>query len=151
MLKISQGKIKRPQRVCLYGSEGIGKTTLASRFPDPLFIDTEGGSAHLDVRRVAAGETFDDLVRTVYEVAANPDVCSTLVVDTADWAEHLCIRDICKKYKVDSLENIPYGKGYTYVAEDFTKLLNAFDAVIASGNHVVVTAHAKMRKFEQPD
>ena len=31
------------------------------------------------------------------------------------------------------------------------ELLAALDSVIASGKHVVVTAHAKMRKFEQPD
>ena len=84
-------------------------------------------------------------------MAANPDVCSTLVIDTADWAEQLCIRDICKKYKVDGLEGMSYGKGYTYVAEEFSKLLKACDAVIAAGIHVVITAHAKMRKFEQPD
>ncbi len=151
MLNITKGKINRAQRVCLYGCEGIGKTTLAANFPDPLFIDTEGGSAHLDVRRVSTGDTWDELIRTVYEVAANPDVCSTLVIDTADWAEQLCIRDICKKYKVDGLEGLSYGKGYTYVAEEFSKLLKACDAVIESGNHVVITAHSKMRKFEQPD
>lgn len=151
MLNITQGKINRAQRVCLYGSEGIGKTTLASRFPNPLFIDTEGGSTHLDVRRVMVGDSWEDLLRTIYEVAANPDVCSTLVLDTADWAEQLCIRDICKRFKVDGLEGLSYGKGYTYVAEEFTKLLRACDAVIDAGINVVITAHAKMRKFEQPD
>ena len=151
MLNITKGKINRAQRVCLYGCEGIGKTTFASKFPNPLFIDTEGGSAHLDVRRVAIGDSWEELIRTIYEVAANPDVCSTLVIDTADWAEQLCIRDICKRYKVDGLEGLSYGKGYTYVGEEFTKLLRACDAVIDSGNHVVITAHAKMREFEQPD
>lgn len=151
MLNITQGKINRAQRVCLYGSEGVGKTTLAAHFPNPLFIDTEGGSAHLDVRRITLNDSWEDLLRTIYEVAANPDVCSTLVLDTADWAEQLCIRDICKRFKVYGLEGLSYGKGYTYVAEEFGKLLRACDAVIDSGNHVVITAHAKMRKFEQPD
>jgi hypothetical protein len=37
------------------------------------------------------------------------------------------------------------------MAEEFSRLLSALDLVIAAGIHVVVTAHAKMRKFEQPD
>ena len=40
MLNITTGKIDRPLKVVIYGSEGIGKSTLASAFPSPLFIDT---------------------------------------------------------------------------------------------------------------
>ena len=58
---------------------------------------------------------------------------------------------ICEKYKQNSLEGFGYGRGYTYLAEEFSRLLSALDTVIASGKHVVITAHAKMRKFEQPD
>ena len=39
MLKITGGKIERAQKVVLYGPEGVGKTTFASKFPSPLFID----------------------------------------------------------------------------------------------------------------
>ena len=52
MLNITKGKIDRAQKVVIYGSEGIGKSSLAAEFPDPLFIDTEGGTAHMDVRRI---------------------------------------------------------------------------------------------------
>ena len=37
----------------LYGPEGIGKSTFAAQLPQPLFIDTEGGTRHLDVQRFA--------------------------------------------------------------------------------------------------
>lgn len=52
MLNITRGKIDRALKVVAYGSEGIGKTTFAAAFPEPLFIDTEGGTAHMDVRRI---------------------------------------------------------------------------------------------------
>ena len=52
MLNITKGKIDRALKVVAYGSEGIGKTTFAAAFPEPLFIDTEGGTAHMDVRRI---------------------------------------------------------------------------------------------------
>ena len=151
MLNISTGVVNRAKRVGIYAGEGVGKTTLAAAFPDPLFIDTEGGTAHMDVRRIDRPETWEELVDIVEEVAKTPGICKTLVLDTADWAEWLCIDKVCRDYHCKSIEAPGYGKGYTYLAENFSGLLKSFDKVIASGIHVVITAHAKMRKFEQPD
>ena len=98
-MKITSGKVIRPQKVVIYGSEGIGKTSMAARFPNPLFIDTEGGTAQLDVRRIEKPSSFAELISVVKEVAANPTLCKTLILDTADWAELSCIVDLCAKYK----------------------------------------------------
>lgn len=150
-MKITSGKVIRPQKVVIYGAEGIGKSTLAAQFPHPLFIDTEGGTAQLDVRRIEKPSSFDELLSIVREVAATPNLCKTLILDTADWAEQMCIAGLCAKYKKSGIEDFGYGKGYTYLSEEYARLLSAFDAVIAAGINVVITAHAKMRKFEQPD
>ena len=151
MLNITKGKIARAQKVVIYGPEGIGKSSLAARFPDPVIIDTEGGTAHMDVRRIDKPQSWEELLAIVKEVAATPGICKTLVIDTADWAEQLITTYLCNKYKQNSIESFGYGKGYTYMAEEFARLLSACDLCIASGIHVVITAHAKMRKFEQPD
>ena len=151
MLNITTGKQNRPLKVVLYGSEGIGKSTVASQFPDPLFIDTEGGTGFLDVRRIDRPQGWEELIAIVREVAATPDICKTLVLDTADWAERLCADYVCQKYHQSSIEGFGYGKGYTYLSEEFCFLLTAMNAVIRSGKHVVVIAHAKMRKQELPD
>lgn len=151
MLNITSGRIARPQKLVFYGSEGIGKTSLAAQCPDPLFIDTEGGTAHLDVRRTQKPQDWDELITLVREIAATPDVCRTLVIDTADWAESMCIEYICRKYNQPGIESFGYGKGYSYLAEEFSRLLLACNEVILSGKNVVITAHAKMRKQELPD
>ena len=151
MLNITKGKIDRAQKVVIYGAEGIGKSGLAAKFPDPLFIDTEGGTAHMDVRRIEKPQSWEEMLSVVKEVAVTKDVCRTLVLDTADWAEQLIVSYLCTKYKQNSIESFGYGKGYTYLGEEFSRLLGALDMVLTSGVHVVVTAHAKMRKFEQPD
>jgi len=52
MLNITKGKIDRARKVVIYGPEGIGKSTLAANFPDPVIIDTEGGTSHMDIRRI---------------------------------------------------------------------------------------------------
>ena len=151
MLKITNGRIARAQKVVLYGSEGIGKSTLAAMFPNPLFIDTEGGTAHMDVRRIAKPGTWVELMDILNEIAITPDICGSLVIDTADWAEQLAVSHVCAKYKKAGIEEFGYGKGHTSLAEEFTPFFRALDRIVASGIHVVVTAHAKMRKFEQPD
>ena len=149
-LKVTRGIITRPQKCVFYGPEGIGKTTLASEAPEPLFIDTEGGTAHLNVARIEYKKDWESLLATIQEVAKE-DCCKTLVVDTIDWAEQLASDYICKRFKQPSIESFGYGKGYTYLAEEIERFLGALDEVIASGKNVILTAHAKMRKQELPD
>lgn len=150
-MEITRGVIQTAQKVVIYGPEGIGKTTFAAQFPEPLFIDTEGSTKHLDVARLPKPTSWAMLLEEVKDVAAHPDVCKTLVLDTADWSEQFATDAVCDRAKKNGIEDFGYGKGYVYLAEEFGNLLAAFDDVIAAGVNVVLTAHAKMRKFEQPD
>lgn len=150
--EITSGAKVKPQKVVIYGAEGIGKTTLAAQFPRPLFIDTEGGSGHLDVRRLPEPTSWTMLLDEVTWVRDFPYECGgTLVLDTADWAEQLCIAHVCAKCDKKGIEDWGYGKGYVYVKEEFGKLLNLLGECVDRGLNVVVTAHAAIVKFEQPD
>lgn len=149
--QVTSGVIPAPVKVVLYGPEGIGKSTFAAQFPDPVFIDAEGGTKRLDVRRLPRPTSWAMLLDEVKEVRQGGVPCTTLVLDTADWAEALCIRSICTKAKVDSLEGFGYGKGYVYAKEEFGRLLDQLEEVVATGRNVVVLAHATIAKFEQPD
>ena len=151
MLKITTGIITRPLKAVIYGVEGVGKSTLASRMPNPLFIDVEGGTSQLNVRRVQRPSSWNELLGTVTEIAGAEEICKTLVIDTADWAEVLCMEHILAKYNQSSIEAFNYGKGYQILAEEFGKLITAMNACISAGIHVVVLAHAKQRKIELPD
>lgn len=150
-MNILYGKLPSAKKVVLYGPEGIGKSTFASKFPDPIFIDTEGSTKEMEVKRFDAPTKWDELIEEADYVRRNPRLCKTLIIDTADWAEMLCIKHICEKGNVNGIEDFGYGKGYTYLAENFKKLLDILDKIIVLGINVVFTAHAKMRKFEQPD
>lgn len=65
MFEITQGKIKSALKVVVYGPEGIGKTTFASRFPDPIFIDTEGSTKHMEVKRLPSPSSWTMLLQEV--------------------------------------------------------------------------------------
>ena len=150
-MEITTGKIHVPVKVVVYGSEGIGKSTFASRFPDPVFIDTEGSTAHMDVKRLPRPELWTEMLGEVEYVRQNPGCCKTLVIDTADWAEQLCSEYICARDQKQGIEDWGYGKGYKYLFEEFGRLLNALEQVRGAGVNVVICCHATIRKFEQPD
>lgn len=150
-MKITKGRIPSPKKVVVYGPEGVGKSTFAADFPDPVFIDTEGSTKELDVARFDPPSSWTMLKQQVKYVASYPEVCRTLVIDTADWAEKMEIEELCKTKGWDGLEGAGYGKGYTYSAEEFGSLLNLLGDVVDKGINVVLTAHAQLRKVELPE
>ena len=137
MLKIIEGKEQRPLKFVIYGPEGIGKTSLASQFPYPLFIDTEGGTSSINLRRIKCQKSWDELLSIVKEIHDNPHLCKTVVIDTADWAEILCENAVCEKYRKSNIEDFGFGKGYVYLVDEYSKLLAQLDRLLEVGINVV--------------
>jgi len=150
MIPITKGKIQTAKKVIIYGPEGIGKSTLAAQFPNPVFIDTEGSTKELDVARYPAPNYWSMIIEEAEDLLEERNF-STLVIDTADWAEKFCIAETCSRLNVKGIEDVGYGKGYVYLYDDFQRILTVCDKLVAAGINVVFTAHAQMRKFEQPD
>ena len=150
-MEIIRGKIPGAKKTVVYGPEGIGKSTFASRFPDPLFIDTEGSTKDMDVARTPAPTSWTMLLDQIQYVKTHPDICRTLVIDTVDWAEQKCVDHVCAEHQKKGIEDFGYGNGYVYAKEEFGRFLNKLSEIIDAGIHVVLTAHAQLRKFEQPD
>lgn len=151
MLNITEGVKRTPVKCVIYGPESIGKTTLSSKFENPLIVDVENGSNSLNVRRIRCDKSWEELIAVVKEIVKTPGICKTIVIDTLDWVEYLCTKYVCEKYKKGNIDEFGYGKGYTYLTEEFKRLLDALDEAIDAGLHVVCNAHAKPRKFELPE
>lgn len=149
-MKIISGIIPSAQKIVIYGPEGIGKSTFASKFPDPLFSDTEGSTKKLNVNRLENPSSWQMLLQQAEYVKLNRP-CKTYVIDTADWAEKLCSQAVCSRANKSGIEDFGYGKGYVYLKEEFGKLLNLLEDIVETGIHVVFTAHSLLKKFEQPD
>lgn len=155
--KIKTGPTARPQKTVIYGAEGIGKSTLASQFPNPLFLDLEDGTAHLSVRRLTRTEipTCAAVRAAIREIAqAGPDVAGTVVLDTVDWLEAMAAEEVIAEAndsKITSIEGFGYGKGYTYLREKLTLVLADLDRCIRAGQHVVLLAHSRVARHEPPD
>ena len=151
MFEIIKGKIPSAIKIVIYGAEGIGKSTFASKFPNPLYIDTEGSTKQLDISRLPSPESWNELLAEVKYVSDNKSLCRTLVIDTADWAEKLAVVKVCQDQNVKNIEDIGYGKGYVYLEQEFRNLLSLLDEVIKSGINVIIVAHSQIRTFYEVD
>jgi len=149
-MNITRGIVAKAQKVVLYGVEGIGKSTFAAQFPDPLFIDTEGSTSNMDVARLDKATSWTMLQQQIQFVKQNKP-CKTLVIDTIDWAERVLIENMCAIERKKSIEDFGYGQGFTRLTEEVGRFLNLLQDVVDAGIHVVLTAHAQVRKFELPE
>lgn len=149
-MNITKGVVATAQKVVLYGPEGIGKSSLAAQFPDPLFIDTEGSTNNMDVARMDKPSSWQFLQQQV-DFVKNTRPCKTLVIDTIDWAEHLGIQFVVSRGGKTSITSFGYGDGFVQLEEEIGKFLNKLSDLVEIGINVVLTAHAKIVRFEAPD
>jgi hypothetical protein len=147
-MKITSGKQTRAQRVAIYGVESVGKSTFAAQFPKPLFLDVEGGTAHLDTDRVEIA-TLAELESAIRECQTTD--YQSVIIDSADWAERLVLEGMLAQDKKKSVEDYGYGKGFVMLAEKFARLLTIADQIVAGGKNVVFIAHSKVQRVEPPD
>jgi hypothetical protein len=149
MIQITKGKKKVGKKITIMGVPGVGKTTLASMFPNPLFMDVEGSSGHFDNIDRVEPKTLDE-VKEVFKEFMNLDY-KTLVIDTVDWLEKITEEFMLKRDNKKNLEEYGYGKGYQLLGVEMFNLLQDLTKITKVGKDVVILAHVHIVKFEEPD
>lgn len=159
--KVTTGKQQQPQRILLYGTEGIGKSTFGAGAPKPIFLPVEQGSHHLDVARFQKPESWRDILDAVRTLTVEAHEYQTLVIDTVDAAEPLLWRMMIErdqtkdrngKPKLRDIEDYGFGKGFQKALDDWRVLLKALETLQATKSmHVVLLAHSLVRTFKNPE
>jgi hypothetical protein len=150
--QIQSGKRPAPRRVMLYGTHGVGKSTFGAMSDKPIFIQTEDGLGEIDCDRFPLAETFDQAIAALSELYSEKHAYRTVVLDTLDGLERLIWSDVCKKRGVESIEDIPYAKGYVLALTQWREFLQGLNALRNErGMMVILLAHAKIEKFENPE
>lgn len=146
---LRKGKQMLPPRVVIYGGHGIGKSTLASQFPKPIFISTEDGLDSLDVTSFPKATHIKDVVESVKTLIREDHDFKTVAVDSVDWlVEPLIVGNVEATHEA---KDLAYGKGQMLVAEEFREILQGLDVLRhRRGMNVVLIAHATVVKFEDP-
>jgi hypothetical protein len=149
---LRRGPLHRPPRVVVMGPQGVGKSTFANSAPSSIFIQTEEGLDALDVNAAFdLAKSQQDVLDAIGALISEDHDFKTVVLDTADWLEHLIHRQIAAQNSVDQIEKIPYGKGYKLAVEEWRKVLEGLDLLRnEKGMITIVLAHVKIKRFEDP-
>jgi hypothetical protein len=149
---VQSGRLDKPRRVLLYGTEGIGKSTFAANAPAPIFIGTEDGTAQLDVARFPEPATWQDVFDAIETLRKDKHDYRTIVLDTLDWLEPLCWDHVCQQAKKPDIEAFGYGKGYVAALDQWRELLATLDRLRADASmDVILLAHSHIRTFRNPE
>lgn len=150
--QVTSGRSPAPRRVMLYGTHGIGKSTFAACAPKPVFIQTEDGLGEIDCHKFPITTTFDQAMRALSELYSEEHPYRTVVVDSLDWLERLIWAEVCRKCNVESIEDIGYAKGYVFALTQWREFLEGLSALRNDkGMTVVLIAHARIERFENPE
>lgn len=140
-------------KVVIYGQEGVGKSTLASQFPGAVFIDCEGSTTRMNVRRLPRPTSWEMLNNEMSFVLESCKVkgYQTVIIDTFDWAERLALEALCSQHNISGIEGMNYGKGWEYEKEMIGRFLDSTDRLTAAGVNIVLLCHAITRKTTLPE
>jgi hypothetical protein len=153
--KVTAGKKVRPQVTLIYGPNKVGKSLFASRFPDPIILDLEGGSSHLDVQRIGPDEmsTFETFNQVLTELLSSDHKYRTVVIDTAESLEGLIFDHILSEGKVKSIEQYGggFGKGYVRSRELMREVMHKLKTLNEKKQmHVNIVAHSQVKTHTDP-
>jgi len=151
---ITKGRRPLPPRLMLYGIEGIGKSTFGARAPDPIFVPTEDGLGEIDCHQFPLAKSFGEVDEALMDLVREPHEYQTVVIDSLDWLERLIWDEVNAEYGVKSIEKVDggYAKGYTHALTQWRQFLTRLDSLrLGRGMVVILIAHAKVEKFEDPE
>ncbi len=151
---IRKGKTKQPPRLLIYGSEGVGKSSVAANAQSPIFVPTEDGLDQIDCESFPLSKSFEEFISYLTALANEEHKYRTVVVDTIDWLERLIWDHCCLAYGVRSIEKVDggFGKGYIIALTYWRQVIDLLRILRdQKGMIVVLLAHAKVENFADPE
>lgn len=149
-----------PPRIMIYGPPKIGKTTLASEFPNPVFIQIEDGqnsSTELQGWGRAEIQSYGDVMEAMRSLYEDEHDFQTLVVDSTSELQVMIYDETCargdeKGNVKDRIEDFGYGKGYINALNIWAEFFDALNMLrMGRGMTTVLIGHAKVDRFDDPE
>lgn len=161
MLKelLTTPSVSRPLIITLLGSGGIGKTTLSSNFPSPVFIRVEDGSMVLrgreDVAMLPVIRTTKDIFQQIELLATEEHTFKTLVIDSITQLNVLIESEIlASDPKAKSINSAlgGYGAGHSATSEIHRKIRDWCGMLSTDRNmNIIFIGHMDTETIELPD
>lgn len=145
----------KPPRILIYGDVGIGKTTLASEFPSPVFIQTEDGTpAGVQLVSFPIINDYNDLLSAINSILNEPHDYKTFVIDNLSGIQKLIYSKICElenNPKIKTITDFPYGRGYALAKKYWEQFLSYLNMIRDHRNmSIILIGHEISIKFSPP-
>lgn len=130
--------------ILLYGKPKVGKTTLASNFPNNLLVAFEKGYNAIDgIRAIDINKwaDFKQVLRQLEKPEAK-EMYDTITIDTTTIAYEMCESFICAQNGVQTISDIPWGQGYAATKKEFE---NSLRRITMMGYGLVLISHVDRR------
>lgn len=134
----------------IFGAAKIGKTSLAAQADNCLLIACERGYNAIPGIKAIDVTSWAEM-RQVYKELKKPEVkeaYKVVIVDTIDLAAKYCTKYICNQQNIAELGDLPYGKGYNLMRNEFEDI---FNSLAQMGYAVIFISHAQDSVFTRPD
>ena len=154
---LTTGGGSKPPRILFYAVHGIGKTSFAANAPAPVFIQTEDGLGEQseetrNAARFPIAASYQDVSDALTVLATEKHDFMTVAVDSLDWLEPLILQRVCEHQGVNTIEAIPYGKGFVMALDIWREFTQALNYLRNEKTMLVIeTAHADVKRYEAPD
>ncbi len=144
-------------RIVIYGPPKIGKTSLASEFPSPVFLFTEDGTpAGLETIGWRIN-SFRETMEAMEALDSPEHDFKTVVVDNLSDMQRMIWEETCERGderggKKARIEDFGYGKGYVYALQVWQEFLAGLNALRdLRGMGFVLVAHSQVTRFDDPE
>ncbi len=150
-MEVTKTKTTRPPVMLVYGDHKIGKSTFAAGMPKAVFLPTEDGLQNLSVDAFPLCSDWVDVIKYLTQFETEDHDYKTLVIDSLDWAERLIHKHICMVEGWKTLAEGAYGLGYKLALTYWRSFIETLTRInMEKKVMVVLIAHAKIQKFEDP-
>jgi hypothetical protein len=136
----------------IYGAEGRGKTTLASKFPKPVAMLLERGLPRgVQVDAIDDITSYDNVIDSLRDLIRDPMGYRTLIIDTVDSLEPMLIAAVCAKNGWKNIESPSFGKGYVIADQEWGRFIRGITTLRDKhGMTIVMVAHAAIERVDDP-
>ncbi len=149
-----------PAMILIYGEAGVGKTTAAASFPNPVFILTEeakGGfrlPAVNNGRPISSLNQLDDWLR---KLMLDDHNFETLVIDSITGLDPILCGDVARENGWFSQDGSPsiaaadHGKGYMKMDDEWVSTLKRLKGLCVHRKmNVILIGHAEVKSVSPP-
>ena len=155
--RLKSSKRTNPPAIAIYGTPGVGKTSLAAEFPDPIYLFVEGEETPDGIDLPSDQITsFHGLLDSFADLLEQEHPFKTVIVDSLDKLEPMVWAATCARNGWESIDSndkgapTAFGKGYLGADVEWEEYFEAVSALTRAGMYVVQILHSETKSFNDP-